>query len=129
MFFSRSYVSDYDNIFKEDYDNIFKEFVYKTIETNDSDIYPTKKDDTYVYEIDLPGVKKEGVEVKIEKGLCTITARRKRKEETYNINKYFYLPKHIDSKKVFANMADGVLKLIIKEKIPESEKPTIVKIE
>jgi len=92
-------------------------------------VYPRKKDDTYLYEVDLPGVKKEDIEIKIEKNLCTITARRKRKSETLNISRYFYLPKHVDKEGISATMTDGVLTLTVKEKIPEGEKPMIVKIE
>jgi len=122
--FSRLYFLNSDIL-----SDLFLNGLDETYVNNTETIYPTKKEDYYQYEVDLPGVKKEDISIKVEKSLCTITARRKRKNETYNISRYFYLPKHVDKEGISATMVDGVLKLIVKEKVPENEKPMIVKLE
>jgi HSP20 family protein len=77
--------------------------------------------DTYDIEIDLPGVKKEEIELKIEDDYLTINAIRRTKnsvkEEDYYlcessfglISRSFILPKDIDREKISANYEDGKL--------------------
>ncbi len=77
--------------------------------------------DTYDIEVDLPGVKKEDIEIKIEDDYLTVNAVRRTKkdvkEEDYYlcessyglISRSFILPKDIDRDKISAKYEDGRL--------------------
>ena len=77
--------------------------------------------DTYNIEIDLPGVEKEAIELKIEDDYLTVNAKREtrngiREEEYYLcessyglISRSFILPKDVDREKISANYEDGRL--------------------
>jgi len=77
--------------------------------------------DTYDIEIDLPGVRKEDIELKIEDDYLTVNATRRTKkeikEEDYYlcesnfglISRSFILPKDVDRDKISAKLEDGRL--------------------
>ena len=77
--------------------------------------------DTYDIEIDLAGVKKEDIELKIEDDYLTINAMRKAKYEVDERDYYLYessiglisrsfiLPKDVDREKISAKFEDGRL--------------------
>ena len=77
--------------------------------------------DTYDIEIDLPGVNKEDIEIKIEDDYLTVNAIRRTKkeikEEDYYlkesqfglISRSFILPKDVDRDKISAHYEDGRL--------------------
>jgi len=75
--------------------------------------------DSYDIEIDLAGVKKENIELKIEDDYLTINALRKSRVEESNyylcesnfglISRSFVLPKDADREKISANYEDGRL--------------------
>jgi HSP20 family protein len=77
--------------------------------------------DTYNIEIDLPGVNKNEIELKIEDDYLTVNAIRRTKnevkEEEYYlcessyglISRSFILPKDVDREKISANYEDGRL--------------------
>jgi HSP20 family protein len=79
----------------------------------------------YHIEIDLPGVKKENIEVSIEENILKISGERKfkeeKKEENYykiessygNFSRSFTLPENIDKENIHANCEDGVLEVVI----------------
>jgi len=79
------------------------------------DFVGTKVNGDYKYSIDLPGVKKEDVDITVEGVNCTVTARRKIKDETHNISKYLALPEGVDSSGISAILEDGVLSISFKE--------------
>ncbi len=88
---------------------------------------------------DLPGVKKEDVDVQIEDGTLTLTGARKfeyeerkegfhRLERSYgSFRRAFTLPDSVDPEKVAAAFADGVLKITLTKK--EIAKPRSIKVE
>ena len=88
---------------------------------------------------DLPGVKLEDVEVKIEDGTLTLSGSRKfenednkngyhRIERSYGqFNRAFALPDSVDATKVAANFDSGVLKVTLPKK--EIAQPRTVKVE
>ncbi len=94
--------------------------------------------DTYDIEIDLPGVKKEEIELKVEDNYLTVNAIRRTKnsvkEEEYYlcesnfglISRSFILPKDIDREKISANYEDG--KLYISLEKEEARKARTVSI-
>jgi len=79
------------------------------------------KADTYDIEIDLPGVNKDEIELKIEDDYLTVNAIRRTKKEVKEeeyylceskyglISRSFVLPKDVDREKINANYEDGRL--------------------
>ena len=79
----------------------------------------------YHIEVDLPGVKKEDIDIKIENGSLLISGERKSKEEVKEENYYkvessfgsfsrsFQIPKEIDAENIRAESTDGVLEVIL----------------
>ncbi len=80
-----------------------------------------RKEDSFTVEIDLPGVKKEDINVSIEGDYLIVTAERKMKEEVKKEDYYlmesaygkytrsFYLPEDIDRDSIDASFRDGRL--------------------
>jgi HSP20 family protein len=86
----------------------------------------TKADDAYTVKADIPGVKKDDIQVSIDDNEVTISGEIKketeekkgeevlRSERTYGkISRSFTLPHDVDEAKVVAKYADGVLKLTL----------------
>ena len=84
----------------------------------------------YCIELDLPGVKKENIQVSVQKGMLRISAERQneevedrkcwRDERLYaKFERTFTLPDSVDSSSVEAQYVDGVLILYLKKK-PEA---------
>lgn len=86
----------------------------------------TKADDTYTVKADIPGVKKDDIQVSIDGSEVTISGEIKKEteekkgEEVLRSERYygkvsrsFTLPHDVDEAKVVANYADGVLKLTL----------------
>jgi len=96
-------------------------------------------DDAYYVELDLPGIKKEDVEISVDKNILTIKGKREVKQEEEKDDYYrieseygtfarsFTLPEKVDSEGVCAASKDGVVEITIpKLKV---EKDTTKKIE
>ncbi len=91
----------------------------------------------YYLEIDLPGVKKENIEISVNDGVLTVSGERKleKKEEKPNYTKIesffgrferaFKLPSDADVDNIEAKYEDGVLKIFI----PKKQKPEGKRIE
>lgn len=87
---------------------------------------------------DIPGVKMDDIEVKVENGTLTISGKREfqkqeekggyhRIERSYgSFQRAFTLPDSVDTDKVEADYQDGVLKVVLPKK--EVAKPRTVKI-
>jgi len=85
------------------------------------------RDDTFTVEVDLPGVKKEDIELKVEDDYLTVTAVRKFKNEVNEddyylcesnfgvISRSFILPDNIDRDKIHAKFEDGRLRLTLEK--------------
>jgi len=88
-----------------------------------TDIIETK--DNYILKLEVPGMKKEDVNIELKANVLTIKGERKEqkeiKEESYHriesfsgaFSRSFSLPDNIDSQNVSASMKDGVLELKI----------------
>jgi HSP20 family protein len=99
-----------------------------------TDIYETK--DSYVFKVELPGFKKEDIQVEFSGETLILRGERKQEEETKNENchrlersyglfeRSFTIPKNIDAKKIDANLKDGVLMLTI-PKVEEAKTKAI----
>ena len=90
--------------------------------------------DTYDIEVDLAGVKKEDIELKIEDDYLTINAMRRAKNEVSEdeyylyessiglISRSFVLPKDIDREKINAKYEDGRLYVSLEKEEARKEK-------
>ncbi len=118
------YLNDYFDLF-----NLNREKEYMR-----TDIF--EKQNKYILEIDLPGIKKENIKIKYENGYLTIMAEKNilssgpdsyiRRERFYGeIKRSFYIgiKKETDIK---ANYKDGILSISFpKEDIPQKETKNI----
>ena len=113
------------------YDDMFDVFEPKTSGMN-CDIY--EKDGMYYVEMDIPGYKKNEINIECHKGTLTIKAKKEFKKEEHEGKKYlrherrfnvmersFYLG-DIDEEKIKAEFVDGTLKITIPTKADEAKK-------
>jgi len=82
-------------------------------------------DDAYFIDVDLPGVKKEDVEISVDKNVLTIKGKRETRNEVKEDDYYriesaygtfsrsFTLPEKVDVENIEAKSEDGVLEIII----------------
>lgn len=81
-------------------------------------------DDRVAFYFDVPGVKKEDIEISLERGVLTVKGARKfdagsAKEQLLlgrsygSFTRSFSLPDHLDDEKLAANLTDGVLSIEI----------------
>jgi len=92
-----------------------------------ADIYETK--DEYAFKLEVPGLSKDDVKIELNDNTLSISGEKKesnevKKENFHRIESYsgkfsrsFSLPRNIDTKKINANMKNGVLEL----RIPKAE--------
>ena len=93
-------------------------------------------DDSYVVEIDLPGVKRDEVDVHLTDRQLTVSGEVKEKERTgilrrrtRRVGQFQYsvtLPADVDAEKVSAHLDDGVL--AVRAPKPEQVKPRRIQI-
>ncbi len=101
------------------------------------DIHET--DDGYVVKADLPGMKKEDIQIDLKDSTLQIKGEKKFEEEASRDNyirteraygtfvRSFSLPHNIDAGKIKASYKDGVLELALPKK--EEAKPKQIKVE
>ena len=85
-------------------------------------------DDAYLVEAELPGVKRQDVEIELVGNELTITGEleererkgivRRRTRRTGRFDYRVTLPDHVDAEKIEANLAEGVLTV----RVPKSER-------
>lgn len=97
-------------------------------------------ENAYHIELDLPGIKKEDIEITTEDNILTISGERKLKDETKKEDYYrvesvygkfsrsFTLPEKIDMESIHAESSDGVLEVIIPKLKEEDTKPKKIEI-
>ena len=130
--------------------DLFNEFLnsvnsmQNTQETVISDFNPSvntrESQDSYHIEVDLPGIKKDDVDINIEDNILTISGKREikneQKEENYykiessygTFSRSFTLPQKIDTTKIEGEFTDGVLEVVIpKQNILEESKKIEIK--
>lgn len=101
-----------------------------------ADIWETEEDIRII--LDVPGVKSEDVTLSIQQNELILTGHVSHEDEVdrssiyreYNVGHYhrhFFLPDSIDRDKISADMADGVLTLILPK--AEEVKPRRIKIQ
>ena len=100
----------------------------------------SEKDNAYEVKADIPGVKKEDINVRIDGNVVQIDAEVNREKESKdksgkvlrnerywgNISRTFSLAQDVDDTKVIAKYTDGVLTLELPKKAsPESKKISV----
>ena len=97
-----------------------------------------KEDSSFHLEVDLPGVQKEDIEIKVEDNVLVVTALRKFKNELTRDDYYvcessfgkferrYILPESVDTDKVDAKLEDG--RLIIELQKTKKAKPKSISI-
>ncbi len=92
-----------------------------------------EKDKEYLVKAELPGVKKEDVDIDIDKNYITINAKKEEEKEEDNKNykksefsygeftRTVYFPQEIDIENTKASMEHGVLKINAPKKAAEKE--------
>ena len=129
-----------------DMDDLFKGLFVRPMRF-DLDVAPqmrmkidvTKAEDTYTVKAEIPGVKKDDIQVSIEGNEVTISgeikkeSEEKKGEEVLRSERYygrvsrsFTLPHDVDEAKVVAKYADGVLKLTLPMKSKSASKKITV---
>ena len=127
-------------------DELFRDFDRIGFDTTPSvgrtDVY--EKDKSLVFETELPGMKKENLDIKVEDDKLIISGETKRsedvKEEHYfrvgrqygRVQRCFPLPSDlVDKNAIKAKFEDGILKVTVplKESIKEKQEPIEIKVE
>jgi HSP20 family protein len=97
-----------------------------------------KEDSSFHLEVDLPGVTKEDIDIKVEDGILAISAIRKYKNELTRDDYYicessfgkferrYALPESIDTSKVDAKFVDG--RLIVELQKTKKAQPRVISI-
>lgn len=91
-----------------------------------------EKEDAYYIDVDLPGIKKEDIDIDVHDGMLTIKGERNFKEEVKEEDYYkietsfgkfqrsFSLPDSVDLENITATCDDGVLEVVV----PKIDKET-----
>ena len=124
-FGSSSMFSDLDTMF----DDFFREGWMRSPTTAPKVFAPNvdiaENEDFYMISADLPGMKKDEIEVAVKDGVLTLSGERHREsestdagyhrvEKTYGqFKRSFQLPTKIDEEKIQARHEDGVLEVLI----------------
>lgn len=102
----------------------------------DTDVF--EREGKLVFRLDLPGMKREDIQVKVEADTLVITGRREEKEELketdyYRCERYtgeftraFGLPEEVKPEAIDATYGDGVLEVTVAK--PAGAKPTPVQV-
>lgn len=121
-----------DNI-SEQKGSVFKDDFTPTVNTREGEF-------AYHVEVDLPGVKKEDINIQVEDATLVVSGKRKVKEEIKEENYYkvessfgsfsrsFSLPEEADIENIHAESADGVLEVIV-PKLESAKVDKIKKVE
>jgi len=105
----------------------------------DPEIDVREEADRYVVQADLPGVKKEELDISVSGNLLTLKGERKHENEIKEKGRYYSertfgafsrtleLPSEIDANKVQATYKDGVLEIALPKS--ENAKPKQIKVD
>ena len=128
--------SEIDRIFQDPFSLVTQGTSFFEGWTPALDIYEDK--DKYVAKAELPGMKKEDIDVSLEGDTLTISGERKQEEEkkegdTYRSERYFgrfqrivTLPAAVDANKIQATYKDGVLTVTVPK--TEEAKPKQIEV-
>ncbi len=125
--FIKSVNDEIASILNRNFDSFFPEYIYnEDVECNDKYAMPVElheKDNEYSVRAELPGVKKEDLDIDIDKNHITINAKKEEenKEDTKGFRKSefrygefsrtVYFPQDIDISKTSAKLEHGILNI------------------
>lgn len=137
--FIKTVNDEISSILNRHFDNFYPEYGYEEdIEKLSMPVEVTEKENEYDIRAELPGVKKEDLDIDIDKNYLTIRAKKeeekcedkkayKKSEFRYGeFSRSVYLPQDIDMDKIDATLEHGVLKI----KVPklDTNKDSVKKI-
>ena len=139
--FIKSVNDEISSILNRNFDSLFPEFIHdERIETNKLampvELHEHEQD--YCVKAELPGVKKEDLDIDIDKNYITINAKKEEEKEENNnhyrksefcygeFSRTVYFPNEIDVEKTTAKLEHGILKIKAPKK--ETEKENIKKL-
>ena len=83
--------------------------------TPKADYYETEGG--FALEVELPGVKKEDMDIQVEKNIITVKATRVRsKDEKFTFERSFRLADDIDTENIKVSLENGILKFDLSKK-------------
>jgi len=140
--FIKSVNDEISSILNRNFDSLFPEYIYnEDIDCDSKFAMPVElheKDNEYRVRAELPGIRKEDLDIDIDKNHITINAKKEeeKKEDTKSYRKSefrygefsrtVYFPQDIDIEKTTAKLEDGIL--TINAPKVEAEKNSIKKL-
>ncbi|TGG88669.1 Hsp20/alpha crystallin family protein [Geotoga petraea] len=126
--------------FFEDFEKMMKGYEKDTFGKMSLDVYET--DEAAFIEAELPGVKKDDININVEDGVLTISAEKNVEEEEQKGRKYytkeikhgsfkrsFEIPEYLNDEEIKAKFDKGILKIEIPRKEEEVKKNKKIDIE
>ena len=133
--------------FRRGFDNLnsfLDNFIEKGSIIKNADFVPSvntrEGEDAYYVELDLPGIKKEDINIDVNDNVVTISGERKTKKEVEEDDYYkiesnygkfersFALPDNVDTDNIHAQSQDGVLEVVIPKLKKVEKKPKKIEI-
>ena len=133
--------------FNELVDDLFKGFLVRPVSYNNGEaplarsmkVDVAEKNGAYVVSAELPGVRKEDINVTVDGAQVTLEAEIKREREAAQdervlhtervfgkVTRSFTLPQELDEAKVEAKYRDGILELTLPKKAAAQRKQTTI---
>lgn len=128
----------------DSFNTFLDNFVEKRSTISNTDFVPTvntrEGEHAYHVELDLPGIKKEDIDVDVKDNVVTISGERKTKKEVKEEDYYkvessygkfersFTLPENVDVENIHAESQDGVLEVVIPKLKKEEKKAKKIEI-
>lgn len=88
-----------------------------------------ESEDGFTVQIEVPGVRKEDIQMELNENVLTITGERKGKNGASGLKfrKAFTLPPTVDQEKISASVEDGILHIALPK--AEKAKPRLIEIQ
>lgn len=122
---SRRSSTDIDNMLDDFFNNFENQFRRSLLSRNEIDFYPlldvSETNSHYTVELDIPGVKKEDININVDNNILTIRGKKEmdkdHKDSNYYSRERFYgdftrsmaLPSGVNTDKIDADFNNGVL--------------------
>ncbi|ABK61385.1 MULTISPECIES: heat shock protein Hsp18 [Clostridium] len=129
-----------EDFFNNLFDNFFNDDFFPKTMNNGFNVDVRDTENAYLVEADLPGMKKENLDLYYENGYLTISAKREdsiedkddennyvRRERHYGEFKRSFFINDIDEDNIEANFENGVLKLVLPKKNNRNQKRIEIK--
>lgn len=121
------------SLFDDIFDDMFKDSFFRTQSNGVMKTDIKEKDGNYLLDIELPGFKKEDIEINLDNGYLTIQASHNtdnsekddegnviRRERSYgSCSRSFYVGESITQEDIKAKYDNGELKVLLPKKSPE----------